>query len=503
PGFGVTWGGDLVEMVSCAIPQKPVCHPEEQSDEGYAFAPRDGQAWNTRCFSPSRPASFAGGEGWGEGGTRRLPTRRHMQLNPFRQYPNPRAVASWCFYDLANSVYVAVIPATVWSAYYSGVIAGGGGEGPLWWGRAVSVTMLFVALTSPVTGAIADLAGWRKRLLVLYTLLSVAATALLPTVGAGMVIYGFVLSIIAGIGFEGAMVFYNAYLPDLAPPDRQGRLSGLGFAVGYAGSFIGLLAALPLVMAGHYGPAFLLVAFLFLAFSIPSFTFLPSDRPATHSITTAARLGFSGAVATARDILRIPPLRRFLLGYLLYEDGVNTIIFFSSIFASQTLGFTMTQLIGVYIVVQLTALAGAVLWSRPTDSMGPKRVVLLMIAQWVIVVGLMQFVESQTTFFILAALAGLGLGAIQSASRAFMASMIPKGREGEFFGFYSLCGKSSAVLGPLVFGAIASQTGGDLRTAALSVIVFFILGGTILLGVRAGDPVAATRDGETPVEPIG
>jgi UMF1 family MFS transporter len=423
-----------------------------------------------------------------------------MPINPFHHYPNPRAVASWCLYDLANSVYVAVIPATVWSAYYSGVIAGGGGEGPLWWGRSVSITMLFVALTSPLTGAIADLAGWRKRLLILYTVLSVAATALLPTVGAGMIVYGFLLSIIAGIGFEGAMVFYNAYLPELAPPERQGRLSGLGFAVGYAGSFIGLLAALPLVMAERYGLAFLLVAFLFLAFSIPSFTFLPSDRPATHSAVRAARLGLSGAWATARDIYRMPRLRRFLLAYFLYEDGVNTIIFFSSIFASQTLGFGMTQLIGVYVVVQLTALVGALLWARPTDTWGPKRVILLMIAQWVIVVALMQFVQTQTSFFILAALAGLGLGAIQSASRAFMSSMIPHGREGEFFGFYSLCGKSSAILGPLVFGAIASQTGGDLRRAALSIIVFFVLGGLLLFGAKAGGPTATGGEGEAPVE---
>ena len=147
----------------------------------------------------------------------------------FRSWPNPRAVASWCLYDYANSIYVAVIPATVWSAYYSTVIAGGGGEGPLWWGRAVSLSMLIVALTSPLAGAVADLAGWRKRLLIIYTLFSVAATALLATVEPGMIVYGFVLTVIASVGFEGAMVFYNAYLPELSPPERRGRLSGLGF----------------------------------------------------------------------------------------------------------------------------------------------------------------------------------------------------------------------------------------------------------------------------------
>jgi UMF1 family MFS transporter len=306
-----------------------------------------------------------------------------------------------------------------------------------------------------------------------------------------MIVYGFALTVIAGIGFEGAMVFYNAYLPELSPPERQGRLSGLGFAIGYSGSFLGLVVALPLVAYGRFGSAFILVAVLFLVFALPAFVWLPADRPATHSVLRAGRDGLRGAWATAKDVIRMPKMRMFLLSFLIYEDGVNTIIFFSSIFARQTLNFAMTDLIFVYIVVQLAALAGAALWARPTDTKGPKFVVLLMIAQWIIVVTLVYFVTDKTAFFIIAALAGSGLGAIQSASRAFMSSLIPKGREGEFFGFYSLCGKSSAVLGPLVFGGIAAATGGNLRVAALAVLVFFIVGGLLLVRVRAGGPTIA------------
>ncbi len=425
---------------------------------------------------------------------------RARSLSPFRQWPNPKAVASWCFYDFANSVYAAVIPATIWAAYYADVIVGGtGGEGALWWGRAVSLTMFIVAVTSPFGGAIADQTGWRKRLLIAYTIVALAGTALLSTVAPGMILYGFILSVLAGIGFEGAIVYYNAYLPALTPPERQGRLSGLGFAVGYAGSFVGLFAALPLVSAGHFAAAFVVTAVLFAAFSLPAFLWLPPDRITTHSVGTAARAGWQGTWQTARDIVRIKPLRRFLLAFLLYDDGVNTVIFFSAIFARQTLGFAMTDLIWVYMCVQISALIGAALWARPTDTKGPRFVVLAMLVQWIVVVTLVYFVTSKTTFFIVAALAGTGLGAIQAASRAFMATLIPAGREGEFFGFYSLCGKSAAVLGPLIFGEVAILTGGNLRLAALSILVFFVAGATILLTARAGGPTVST--GTMPVPP--
>ncbi len=406
-----------------------------------------------------------------------------------RQWSNPGAVASWCLYDFANSTYAAVIPATIWAAYYADVIVGGhGGEGALWWGRAVSLTMFLVAVTSPLAGAVADLAGWRKRLLIVYTLLSVCATALLATVAPGMVTRGFLLSVIAGFGFEGAIVFYNAFLPELAPAHRQGRLSGLGFAVGYAGSFVGLLVALPLVAAGNFGLAFIVTAVLFIGFSLPAFLWLPQDRPSATRQWSILSEGLRGTWKTARDIARIPSLRRFLLAFLLYDDGVNTVIFFSAIFARQALGFAMTDLIWVYVCVQVSALAGAALWAKPTDTKGPRFVVLTMLAQWLVVVTLVYFVTSKTAFFIVAALAGTGLGAIQAASRAFMASLIPRGREGEFFGFYSLCGKSAAILGPLVFGEVASLSGGNLRLAALSILVFFIAGALVLYGVRAGGP---------------
>lgn len=402
-----------------------------------------------------------------------------------------KPIIGWCLYDLANSVYAAVIPATIWSAYYSGAIVGGA-AGAQWWGRAVSATMLFVAITSPFLGAIADMAGWRKRLLVIYTLASVAGTAMLASVSQGMVVYGFVISVIAGIGFEGAMVFYNSYLNDLAPSDHQGRLSGMGFAVGYFGSFLGLAVAFPIVRAQLFPLVFLSAAALFLFFAIPALLWLPRDQLVTHSPAQAVRAGYHATNRTFREILHTPSMRSFLLAFFLYDDGINTIIAFSAIFSKQVLGFSMTELILVYICVQLSALVGAALWAKPTDTKGPKFVVMATLMQWIVVVGLIYFVESKTMFFVVAALAGTGLGAVQSASRAFMASLIPKGREGEFFGFYSLCGKGAAVLGPLLFGEIAGATG-NLRLAALSVLVFFVAGAAVVSTIGAGGPAVLKK----------
>src|SRR5262245_20533241 len=181
-----------------------------------------------------------------------------------------RTIASWCLYDFANSFYV-VLPAVIWQTYYQRVIVGNDhGEGDLWWGRIISVTMLCVALSSPVMGAVADYAGVRKRLLIAYTLASVAAVWLFATVAAGMIFWGFLVSVVSYVGFEGALVFYNAYLPEIAPPDYQGRVSGWGFAVGYAGSLLALLMALPFVAHKQFGATFLAIAAAFALFSLPA-----------------------------------------------------------------------------------------------------------------------------------------------------------------------------------------------------------------------------------------
>jgi UMF1 family MFS transporter len=179
-----------------------------------------------------------------------------------------------------------------------------------------------------------------------------------------------------------------------------------------------------------------------------------------------------------------------MMAYFVYIDGINTVIYFSSIFAAHTLGFSMSQLILVFLVVQMSALLGALAWARPTDRLGPKRVILMMLVQWALVVVGAYFVTSQVQFFMLAALAGTGLGAVQSASRAFLARMVPPERAGEFFGFYALSGKTASIVGPLVFGLVSVLSGGNQRLSILSVLLFLVVGAALLYGVKAGGPAA-------------
>jgi UMF1 family MFS transporter len=404
---------------------------------------------------------------------------------------NVRVVVAWAFYDFANSSFAAVILATIYAAYYAmGVVGNERGAGDLWWGRVISVSMATVALTSPFLGGIADRAGVRRRLLIGFTALSVGATALLATVEPGMVVWGFFLAVVGNVGFEGALVYYNAYLPEIAPRQMQGRVSGWGFALGYAGSIVALVVALPFVRAKTLDAAFLSTAALFAVFSLPAFFVLPTAPRGRMSVLRAAKEGGADVVAAIRKILRLRDLRRFLGAYFVYEDGVNTVVAFSAIFAAQTLSFPMDRLIVLYIVVQISALLGALAWSWPTDRLGPKRVVMVTLCQWSAVVVAAYFVQTQGQFYVLAVAAGTGLGAVQAASRTFMATLIPRGMEAELFGFYTLCGKSAAIMGPLVFGGISHAAGGNQRAGILAIGVFFLVGLALLARVRAGGPTS-------------
>ena len=404
---------------------------------------------------------------------------------------NRKAIAAWCFYDFANSVYPAVITATIFGVYFAGTIVGNeAGLGDLWWGRVISVSMMVVAVTSPLLGSVADNAGVRKKFLFAYTYLTIACVALFTTIEPGMILWGFLLATLANIGFEGALVYYNAYLPDIAPPDRRGFISGLGFGVGYAGSGAGLLMVLPLVAREQLPLIWLAVAGFFALFSLPAFLALPTDSPGRRTMAQAAIEGVTGFRRILSDVLRQPNLRRFLLAFFVYIDGVNTTIYFAGIYAATTLGFSRTELIYLFLTVQMSALVGALALARPTDIWGPKRVITLTLVLWTVIVTAAYFVDQKSTFFVIAFLAGTGLGAVQSASRALMASLVPEGKEGEMFGFYALCGKSSSVVGPLVFGGISRALGGNQRVAILSVAAFFLVGLVLLQRVRKPAPPA-------------
>lgn len=404
-----------------------------------------------------------------------------------------RMIVAWTLYDFANSAFSAIVQSTIFPVWYATAIVGNAeGRGDLWWGLVGSVAMVTVAVTSPLLGGIADHAGVRKPFFVGFTLASVIATALMAALRPGMVVPGFVVGVLGVVSFEAALVYYNAYLPRIAPPERLGRVSAAGFAVGYAGSIVAFAAAYPFAAAGVYAACVLTAAGQFLLFSLPAFLVLPGDTRHAVALPAAVRRGVVETARTLREILVRPErtsMRRFLLAYLVYEDGVNTVILFSAVFAQKTLGFSFTEIIGLFVLVQLTALIGSAAWASPTDRRGPRLVVAVTLVQWAAVTVLAYFVQTKWQFWVVGVLAGTGLGAIQSASRTFMASLIPRGREAEFFGFYALVGKTGAVVGPLVFGGVSWLLAGNQRAAIVAVGFFFVAGLLLLCRVKAGGPL--------------
>lgn len=402
---------------------------------------------------------------------------------------NRRTVWSWALFDFANSVYPAVITTAVFPIFFKDFIIGEeGGVGELWWGRAVSLSAMIVAITAPMLGSIADRSGARKRFLVFYTLVCVGAVAAMTTLEAGMLAAGFAIFVVANVGFESAVVFYNAYLPEIAPPRRQGRVSGLGFGLGYFGSAIGLGVALVFVMRGQMDAVWLLTAAFFLVFALPAFANLPPDRRGDGVLRAAAH-GLRDLRQTIAEVSRMKDLRNFLIAFFFFIDGVLTIIVVAALVAEETFGFTQEGVIVLFFILQFSAAAGAFALAKPTDRLGPKKVLTGVLSLWTAAGVAAYFIQGQQAFYVLAVIAGFGLGSVQAASRAFMSSLIPKGQEAKLFGFYALCGKSSSVLGPMLFGTVTYWAGGNQRPGFLVLTALFVIGLVLLQRVR--DPKAA------------
>lgn len=408
-----------------------------------------------------------------------------------------KQVGAWALFDFANSVYPAVITTVSFNYFFINVVIPGneGSQGDWWWGRAVGLSAAIVALSSPLLGAIADRAGARKRFMFLYALTCVFAVALFITIEPGQIGRAFILFVIANVGFEGALVFYNAYLPDIAPREQQGRVSGLGFGVGYLGSALGLVLVIGLMRSGQWDPIWLLVSAFFVVFAAPAFFVLPADRAGDVSVAAAARWGVTNFKRIVQEVLRNRNLALFLLAFFFYIDGVLTAIVMANTLAVTTFGFEPEATAILFLVVQFSALAGAFALAKPTDVLGPKKVLTFVLVLWIVAALSVSVIQSQTAFYVLAVVAGFGLGSAQSASRAFMSSLIPDGRESEMFGFYALCGKSSSIIGPNLFGYVAVVSGGNQRLSVMAISVLFVVGLIILQAVH--DP--RTAEIATPV----
>ncbi len=414
-----------------------------------------------------------------------------------------RAIWSWALYDFANSPFTTLVVTFIYSAYFTSVLAPDAIRGTALWSRGVTGTALTVAFLSPILGAVADRGGYRKAFLLVATVGCIAGTVGLYGIGPGRMMLALLVFVIANIAYELGMVFYNAFLPDIAPIDRIGRISGYGWACGY----IGGLAALVLALAALVQPEVpwfgfskvdgeniratnLLVAIWFALFAIPVFAWVVEDK---------SRVSRSGDVLgdtlrqlkqTFRQIRRYRQIIRFLLARLLYNDGLITVFAFGGIYAAGVFDFTFRDLLVFGIVLNVTAGVGAFAMGFLDDYLGGKRTIQITLVGLIAATLIAVLAPSRAWFWVAGILVGIFAGPNQSASRSLMGRFVPPDKENEFFGFFAFSGKFTAFLGPFALGVV-TEAFGSQRAGISVVLVLFALGMAVLALVDERDGVRA------------
>ncbi|MGD8623738.1 MAG: MFS transporter [Anaerolineae bacterium] len=407
---------------------------------------------------------------------------------------------AWYLYDFGNSAYAAVVLLAVYSAYFQGEVVGGP-RGTSLWGWAVFIAMVVVALTAPVLGAIADFSGSKKRFLFFFTIVSCLFTACLFFATPGQVVIGMGAFIVAEIGYRSAQVFYNGLLPEIAGPDEMGRVSGNGWAIGNVGAIVCLLLILPLIVL--IGGTFIvrlslvITAIFFVLFSLPLFFWLP-ERAQARPLPPGENylsISFKRLAHTFRAAGRFREFIKFVVAFLVYNDGVIMALDFAAIIGAVLFDMTQEQLILFVILVHVTNVAGAYVFGQLVDRTGGKRALLLSLLLMVVVIVWLFFNQTQSGYYLIGAVAGFAMAGAQSVSRTMVALFSPHGQSAEFYGFFAFAGRTSSFIGPGVYGwlaagvafwlqdqgreALAAEQMGQ-RVAILS-IGLFILVGLILL----------------------
>lgn len=394
-----------------------------------------------------------------------------------------RKVLYWALFDFANTSFSITIVTFVYAVYFKETVARNQPVGDFYWSLGTGISMIIVALISPFLGAIADHSAGKKRFLLFFTLLCITSTSLLYFISEGKIVEGLILFILANIGFEAGLVFYDAFLPEISDEKNYGRTSGFGFAMGYIGSFASLIIVYPLVVNNLVRYSFPVSALFFLIFSIPLFLFLPDTKKNIKSEKHFFQIGWERITFTISHLKNYKNLGLFLIAFFFYIEGVNTAIYFSGIYAKSTLNFSFSELTVFFMIAQTTAVLGSIIFGVIADSIGQKKTIYLTLVIWFIVIFSASIIQSKFGFFIIGCIAGLGMGSTQSVSRSLMSKLTPPDKKTEFFGFYSFFGKSSAVFGPLVFGFVSWQTGSQ-RFAILTTGIFFTIGMLVLKNVK-------------------
>ena len=414
----------------------------------------------------------------------------------------PREVWGWMMFDFANSGYTTVVITAVFNAYFVAVVAGGAVWATFAWTGALSISYALIVVTAPLIGAYADAHAAKKRLLALTTVGCVAATAALAFVGPGDLVLGILLLVVSNFFFGTGENIVAAFLPELARGRALGKVSGWGWSLGYIGGLLSLGLSLGYVMhsqaqggtSAHFVPvAMLITAVLFAVSALPTFILL-KERATPQKLPSGAYVdALARTWETIRQAARYRDLFRFLVCILFYQAGVQAVITLAAIYSEQAMKFSTQQTIMLILVVNLTASIGAFAFGQLQDKLGHVRTLALTLVGWCLTVVLAWMATSPAMFWAAANLAGLCVGASQSAGRALVGYLSPADRRAEFFGLWGLAVKLSSILGPLTYGLVSWLSSGDHRLAILITGSYFLVGLALLAGVNARRGRRATR----------
>jgi MFS transporter, UMF1 family len=408
-----------------------------------------------------------------------------------------REERAWVLYDVGNSAFVLVMVTAIMPIFYKDVAAVGmsAAESTAHWGYANSFSSLLLALAAPLLGAMADRGNRKRSFFLAFLFAGLVFTVLLAGVGPGQWLLCLALFVLARIGWAGANIFYDAFLPDVATPERRDLISTRGYAYGYIGSVIPFVAIIALLLfsgmedglpAGAARIGFLIVALWWLLLSLPALRHL---RQRSQPSAETAGGGWSRLYQTFREVRRHRQAFLFLLAYFFYIDGVDTIITMATAYG-RDLGFGVALLIVVLLVIQIVAFPCALLFGRLAQRYSARRMIFVGIAVYAVVVGIAFLLPSikqvplkTAVFWLLAVLVASSMGGIQALSRSYFCRLIPPGKSAEFFGFYNVFGKFAAITGPFLVGVIGQITG-ETRWGVLSILVLLFIGAGLLALVK-------------------
>ncbi|MFF4659980.1 MFS transporter [Streptomyces sp. NPDC001381] len=423
-----------------------------------------------------------------------------------------REQRGWYFYDWACSVYSTSVLTVFLGPYLTSVAKeaadAGGYVHPLgipvragsFFAYSVSLSVIVAVLVMPLVGAAADRTGRKKPLLGAAAYLGAAATAGMFFLAGDRYLLGGVLLVVANAAQSVAMMLYNSYLPQIAPPEERDAVSSRGWAFGYAAGSLVLVANLVLYLAhDSFGVSASTAVRICLASAglwWGGFTIIPllrlRDRGRPAAVGEATAPGLRQLVSTVRDMRRHPLTLAFLLAYLVYNDGIQTVISQASVYGAEELGLSQSTLIGAVLLVQVLAVAGALGMGRLARRYGAKHTILGSLVAWTLTLGAGYFLPAGAPlgFFLLAAAIGLVLGGSQALSRSLFSHLVPPGKEAEYFSAYEMSDRGMSWLGPLLFG-VTYQLTGSYRDAIISLVAFFVIGFALLARVPVRRAIGA------------